>query len=103
MGQVQQAVARREEELRSAVLEYEKVVEMRFQRREEEIMEAVRVREAELLEAWQKHEVTVRAACRAELEEHWRTEQDKLQQMKEEIEEKARAIEASQQKGRIYQ
>ncbi|KAH9970160.1 kinase-like domain-containing protein [Russula compacta] len=98
-SQVQQAVARREEELRHAVLEYEKVVESRVQRREEEIMEAVRARETELLEAWQRHEVTVRAACQAELEERWRAEQDKLQRMKEEIEEKARAIEESQQKG----
>lgn len=100
---VQQAVARREEELRSAVLEYEKVVESRVQRREEEIMEAVRVREAELLEAWQSHEATVRAACQAELEERWRMEQDKLQRMKEDIEERARAIEESQQKGTIHQ
>ena len=99
---VQQAVARREEELRSAVLEYEKVVESRVQRREEEIMEAVRVREAELLEAWQSHEATVRAACQAELEERWRIEQDKLQRMKEDIEERARAIEESQQKGTIH-
>jgi NIMA (never in mitosis gene a)-related kinase len=98
---VQQAVTRREEELRSAVLEYEKVVESRVQRREEEIMEAVRVREAELFEAWQSHEVAVRAACQTELEERWRIEQDKILRMKEEIEEKARAIEESQQKGTI--
>jgi NIMA (never in mitosis gene a)-related kinase len=98
---VQQAVTRREEELRSAVLEYEKVVESRVQRREEEIMEAVRVREAELFEAWQSHEVVVRAACQAELEERWRMEQDKIRRMKEEIEEKARVIEESQQKGTI--
>ena len=101
-GQVQQAVARREEELRSAVLDYEKVVELRFQRREEEIMEAVRLREAELLEAWQRNEVAVRAACQAELEAHWRTELDKLRRMREEIEEKARAIEEGQQKGTIH-
>ena len=102
-GRVQQAVASREEELRSAVLEYEKVVELRFQRREEEIMEAVRLREAELLEAWQRNEVAVRAACQAELEAHWRTELDKLQRMKEEIEEKARVIEESQQqKGTLH-
>ena len=99
---VQEAVARRETELRSAVLEYEKVVESRVQRREEEIMEAVRVREAELLQAWQSHEAAVRAACQAELEERWRIEQDKLQRMKEEIEEKARAVEESQQKGTIH-
>jgi hypothetical protein len=99
---VQQAVTRREEELRIAVLEYEKVVESRVHRREEEVMEAVRAREAELLEAWQKHEVTVHAACQAELEERWRREQEKLQRMKEEIEEKARAVEESQQKGTIY-
>ena len=99
---VQQAVTRREEELRCAVLEYEKVVESRVQRREEEIMEAVRVREAELLEAWQSHEVAVRTACQAELEERWRIEQDKLERMKEEIEEKARAVEESQQKGTWY-
>ena len=99
---VQEAVTRREAELRSAVLEYEKVVESRVQRREEEIMEAVRVREAELLQAWQSHEAAVRAACQAELEERWRIEQDKLQRMKEEIEEKARAIEESQQKGTIH-
>lgn len=99
---VQQAVTRREEELRSAVLEYEKVVESRVQRREEEVMQAVRAREAELLDAWQSHEATVRAACQAELEERWRIEQDKLQRMKEEIEERARAIEESQQKGTIY-
>jgi NIMA (never in mitosis gene a)-related kinase len=102
-GQVQQAVSRREEELRSAVLEYEKVVELRFQRREEEIMEAVRVREAELLEAWERNEVAVRAACQAELEAHWRTELDKLQRMKEETEEKARVIQESQQKSTIHQ
>jgi len=96
---VQEAVTRREAELRDAVLEYEKVVESRVQQREEEIMEAVRVREAELLQAWQSHEATVRAACQAELEERWRLEQDKLQRMKEDIEEKARAIEESQQKG----
>lgn len=101
-GQVQQAVVRREEELRSAVLEYEKVVELRFQRREEEIMEAVRVREAELLEAWERNEVAVRAACQGELEAHWRTELDKLQRMKEELEEKARVVEESQQKGTIH-
>jgi NIMA (never in mitosis gene a)-related kinase len=89
----------REEELRSAVLGYEKVVESHFQQREEEIMEAVRAREAELAEAWQRHELTVRATCKAELEEHWRTEQDKLQRMKEEIEEKARAMEENQNKG----
>jgi hypothetical protein len=99
---VQEAVTRREAELRSAVLEYEKVVESRVQRREEEIMEAVRAHEAELLQAWQKHEATVRAACQAELEGRWRIEQDKLQQMREEIEEKARAIEESQQKGTIH-
>jgi serine/threonine-protein kinase Nek2 len=99
---VQEAVTRREAELRSAVLEYEKVVESRVQRREEEIMEAVRVREAELLQAWQSHEATVRAVCQAELEERWRIEQDKLQRMKEEIEEKTRAIEESQQKGTIH-
>jgi NIMA (never in mitosis gene a)-related kinase 2 len=99
---VQEAVTRREAELRSAVLEYEKVVESRVQRREEEIMEAVRVREAELLQAWQSHEATVRAACQVELEERWRIEQDKLQRMKEEIEEKARVIEESQQKGTIH-
>jgi hypothetical protein len=99
---VQEAVARREAELRSAVLEYEKVVESRVQRREEEIMEAVRVHEAELLQAWQSHEATVRAACQAELEERWRIEQDKLRRMKEEIEEKAHAIEESQQKGTIH-
>jgi len=99
---VQEAVTRREVELRSAVLEYEKVVESRVQRREEEIMEAVRVREAELLQAWQSHEATVRAVCQAELEERWRIEQNKLQRMKEEIEEKARAIEESQQKGTIH-
>ena len=99
---VQQAVTRREEELRSAVLEYEKVVESRVHRREEEVMEAVRAREAELLEAWQNHEVTMRAACQAELEGRWRIEQEKLQRMKEEIEEKARAVEESQQKGTIY-
>jgi hypothetical protein len=99
---VQEAVTRREAELRSAVLEYEKVVESRVQRREEEIMEAVRLHEAELLQAWQSHEATVRAACQAELEERWRIEQDKLQRMKEDIEEKARAIEESQQKGTIH-
>ena len=99
---VQEAVTRREAELRSAVLEYEKVVESRVQRREEEIMEAVRVREAELLQAWHSHEATVRAACHAELEERWRIEQDKLQRMKEEVEERARAIEESQQKGTIH-
>lgn len=99
---VQQAVSRREEELRSAVLEYEKVVESRVQRREEEVMQAVRAREAELLDAWQSHEAAVRVACQAELEERWRIEQDKLQRMKEEIEERARAIEESQQKGTIY-
>jgi NIMA (never in mitosis gene a)-related kinase len=99
---VQEAVTRREAELRSAVLEYEKVVESRVQRREEEIMEAVRVHEAELLQVWQSHEATVRAACQAELDERWRIEQDKLQRMKEEIEEKARAIEESQQKGTIH-
>lgn len=98
---VQEAVTRREAELRSAVLEYEKVVESRVHRREEEIMEAVRVHEAEVLQAWRNHEVTVRAACQAELEERWRIEKDKLQRMKEEIEEKARAIEESQQKGTI--
>lgn len=96
---IQEAVIRREAELRSAVLEYEKVVESRVQRREEEIMEAVRVREAELLQAWQSHEATVRAACQAELEERWCIEQEKLQRMKEDIEEKARAIEESQKKG----
>jgi NIMA (never in mitosis gene a)-related kinase 2 len=99
---VQEAVTRREAELRSAVLEYEKVVESRVQRREEEIMEAVRVHEAELLQAWQGHEAIVRAACQAQLEGRCRVEQDKLQRMKEEIEEKARAIEESQQKGRIH-
>lgn len=99
---VQEAVARREAELRSAVLEYEKVVESRVQRREEEIMEAVRAHEAELLRAWQSHEATVRAACQAELDERWRIEQGKLQSMREEIEEKARAIEENQQKGTIH-
>jgi NIMA (never in mitosis gene a)-related kinase 2 len=100
-SRVQSAVATREEELRNAVLEYEKIVESRVQRREEEIMEAVRVREAELFEAWQTHEASVRAACQAELEERWRIEQEKLQRMKEEMEEKARAIEEGQQKGKI--
>ncbi|KAI0291630.1 kinase-like domain-containing protein [Multifurca ochricompacta] len=97
--QMEQAVAAREVELRRAVLEYEKVVELRVQRREEEVMEAVRVREAELCEAWQRQEVTLRAACEAELEERWRIEHNKLKRMKDEIEEKARAIEESQQKG----
>jgi len=96
-GQVQQAVTRREEELRSAVLEREKIVELGFQRREEEIMEAVRVREEELFEAWLRNEATVRATCQAELEAHWFTELEKLQRMKEDIEEKARAIEEGQQ------
>jgi NIMA (never in mitosis gene a)-related kinase len=100
--QVQQAVTRREEELRSAVLEREKIVELGFQRREEEIMEAVRVREAELFEAWQRNEATLRATCRAELEAHWCTELENFQRMKEEMEEKARAIEEGQQKDTIH-
>jgi NIMA (never in mitosis gene a)-related kinase 2 len=101
VSQVQQAVARREEELRSAVLEYEKVAGSRIQRREEEIMEAVRMREAEIFEAWQAREASVRAACQAEIEERWRIEQETLQRMKEDMEEKVRAIEESQQKGTV--
>ena len=65
-------------------------------------MEAVRVREAELFEAWQRNEATLRATCRAELEAHWCKELDKLQRMKEEMEDKARAIEEGQQKDTIY-
>jgi hypothetical protein len=64
--QVQQAVTRCEE-LCSAVLEREKIVELGFQRREEEIMEAVRVWEAELFEAWQRNETMLCAICWAEL------------------------------------
>ena len=98
-GQLEQAVAYREQELRNAVLDYEKVVELRVQRREQEIMEAVRVREAEMCEAWQSHETALRAAFQAELEERWRAEQEALERMREEIEEKTRALEESQRKG----
>ena len=102
-AQVEQAVAYREQELRSAVLDYEKVVELRVQRREQEIMEAVRMREAEMCEAWQSHETTLRAAFQAELEERWRAEQERLERMREEIEEKTRALEESQRKGAVQQ
>ncbi|KAI9455262.1 kinase-like domain-containing protein [Lactarius psammicola] len=98
-AQMEQAVAYREQELRSAVLDYEKVVELRVQRREQEIMEAVRVREAEMCEAWQSHETMLRAAFQTELEERWRAEQERLEHMREEIEEKTRALEESQRKG----
>jgi hypothetical protein len=98
-AQMEQAVAYREQELRNAVLDYEKVVELRVQRREQEIMEAVRVREAEMCEAWQSHETALRAAFQAELEERWRAEQETLERMREEIEEKTRALEESQRKG----
>ena len=101
-AQLEQAVAYREQELRSAVLDYEKVVELRVQRREEEIMEAVRVREAEMCEAWQSHETTLRAAFQAELEERWRAERATLDRMREEIEEKTRALEESQRKGEFH-
>ncbi|KAH9033706.1 kinase-like domain-containing protein [Lactarius deliciosus] len=98
-AQMEQAVAYREQELRSAVLDYEKVVELRVQRREQEIMEAVRMREAEMCEAWQSHETMLRATFQAELEERWRAEQERLEHMREEIEEKTRALEESQRKG----
>jgi hypothetical protein len=101
-SQMEQAVAFREQELRNAVLDYEKVVELRVQRREQEIMEAVRVREAEMCEAWQSHETALRAAFQAELEERWRAEQETLERMREEIEEKTRALEESQRKGAVF-
>jgi len=101
-SQVQQAVTRREEELRHEILEYEQLAELRFERRGEEVMEAMRLREAELFEAWQRHEVALRAAWQAEMEEHWRAEEEKLQRMKTEIEEQARTVEESQQKGTVY-
>ena len=46
----------------------------------------------ELLETWQRNEVTVCTACQAEWEVHWHTELDKLQQMKEKIEEKVGSL-----------
>lgn len=101
-SQVQQAVTRREEELRHEILEYEQLAELRFERRGEEVMEAMRLREAELFEAWQRHEVALRAAWQAEMEEHWRAEEEKLQRMKTEIEEQARTVKESQQKGTVY-
>ncbi|KAI0266970.1 kinase-like domain-containing protein [Gloeopeniophorella convolvens] len=97
--QVHQAVVKREEELREAVLEYEKIVGERMQQREQEIMDAVSAREAEVFAAWQRHEVAVREVCEAELEGRWRVEWEKLQLLKDEIEAKARAVEEAQRKG----
>ncbi|KAI0044449.1 kinase-like protein [Auriscalpium vulgare] len=96
--QIQQAIAKREIELRAAVLRREEEVADAMQRREEEIMEAVKRREADIEEAWRRREQEVREECAREAEERWREEWDRLESMRRDIEERVQMLEETPRK-----
>ncbi|KAI0311530.1 kinase-like domain-containing protein [Amylostereum chailletii] len=93
--QIQQAITRREDELRTAVLCREEEVAQAMQKREEEIMDAVRRREAEIEEAWRKREVEIREECERELEERWKEEWEQLESARKELQESLSKLEAN--------
>ncbi|KAI0058716.1 kinase-like protein [Artomyces pyxidatus] len=97
--QIQQAIAHREVELRAAVLRREEEVAEAMRRREEEIMDAVRRREVEIEEAWRSREAEVREECEKELAEQWKSEWEKVEKMREEVEERVKSLEATPKKG----
>lgn len=111
---IKQAVSRREEELRVLIRNREEEVATAMTRREEEIMEAVRRREAEVCQAWCAREAEIRQEVETSIravqervewigkkEEELRAEEDRVEEMREEVEERIRIWEASQ-KGRQF-
>lgn len=111
---IRQAVARREEELRVLIQAREEEVASAIAKREEEIMEAVRRREAEVCQAWSAREAEIRQEVEVSIkavqervewivkrEEELRVEEEKVEEMREEVEERMRVWEASQKGKRI--
>ncbi|KAJ3576814.1 hypothetical protein NP233_g162 [Leucocoprinus birnbaumii] len=111
---IRQALARREEELRVLVQRREEEVASATAKREEEIMEAVRRREAEAWQAWCEHEAKVRQEVEISIrsvqervewiekkEEELKTEEERIAEMKEEVEQRMRLWEASQKAGKV--
>jgi len=113
---VEQAVARREDELRSLVTKREEEVGKAIVQREEEIMEAVRRRETEFSEAWVKREEDIRKEveqnCKfmdekmewlMKREVELKDEEEKLEDMRVELEERIKKWEQKNAtKGIIY-
>jgi len=112
---VRQAVARREDDLRALVTKREEEVGNAIVQREDEIMEAVRRRETEFCEAWVKREEDIRK----EVEQNckvmddrmeWLTrrevvlkdEEERLEDMRVELEERIKKWEQNAMKGIVY-
>ncbi|KAF4579435.1 G2-specific serine/threonine protein kinase [Pleurotus pulmonarius] len=103
-ARVREAVAKREDELRIAVAKREEEVAAAMVRREEEIMGAIRKREAEISEAWKTREEQIKKEVAEEVDERvkWviqRTEElsdeeERLETIRLELEERAKALEA---------
>lgn len=94
---VQEAIMKREEELRVLVMRREEEVAQAMRRREEEIMEAVKRREEEVEEAWKVREARVREEMAEEVEkevgDRWREEWERLEEVREEVEKMRDAVE----------
>lgn len=101
---IREAVAKREDELRIAVAKREEEVAAAMVRREEEIMGAIRKREAEISEAWKTREEQIKKEVAEEVDERvkWviqRTEElsdeeERLESIRLELEERAKVLEA---------
>ncbi|KAJ3871710.1 kinase-like domain-containing protein [Lentinula edodes] len=103
---IQQAIARREEELRVLVLHREEEVAVAIAKREEEIIASVNKREEELNEAWVmreeqiRQEVDDRVRWIREREVDLAAEENRLEEVRLELEGKVRKWEAKSVKGR---
>jgi NIMA (never in mitosis gene a)-related kinase len=102
---VNEAVARREEELRVLVMNHQREVSAAMVKREEELLEAVKRREEEVRQAWFVREQEVRDEMASAVEERmeWvrkqmeevEEERRKLEATREEVENKVKAISES--------
>ncbi|KAF5354292.1 hypothetical protein D9756_007362 [Leucocoprinus leucothites] len=111
---IKQAVVRREEELRVLIQRREEEVGRAMAKREEEIMDAVRRREAEVCQAWGSREAEIRSEVEVSIkavqervewimkrEEQLKVEEERIEEMKEELEVKTMLWEASQKTGKV--
>ncbi|KXN85884.1 G2-specific protein kinase nim-1 [Leucoagaricus sp. SymC.cos] len=111
---IRRAVACREDELRVLIQQREEEVANAMAKREEEIMEAVRRHETEVCRTWSAREAEIRQEVEVSLkavqermerivqkEEDLKAEGKKVEEMREEVEERMRLWEVSQ-KGKIH-
>ena len=111
---IKQAIIRREEELRVLICKREEEVALAMAQREKEILEAVRNREQQLSDAWVRKEAEIRQEVEESLksideriqwvakrENDLLVEETRLNELREELEERTRKIDEGAMKSKF--